>query len=275
MVEVIIRRSTENVGEELVDVFVNSFLDEKVDIKRLAIFKRRIDKLSACGLTRYYAATLDDRVIGLGAETRHNGASYIGYIGVVTEHRRKGVATKMFGTILKEASSHNPTVELFSNPGIEDIYRGFGFKDEFQTSIYEISQKKNKTTSTIDDLGKNVPDWVLSLDQQAIGFDRTKLINYLLSFPEAKLLAYEQSGFMICDNININLLIGKSPEVIYILLDNFLTDKPAHLTMPDSQELLLKDYFPNKKKSALKMTYGKPLISKLPYIWCYSGYATG
>ncbi|MHA1210994.1 MAG: hypothetical protein ACTSSH_00905 [Candidatus Heimdallarchaeota archaeon] len=90
-----------------------------------------------------------------------------------------------------------------------------------------------------------------------------------------KLLTYDQSGFMICEETNIHLLISKSSEVSYILLDNFLTDKPAHLTKPDSRELLLRDYFPNKKKLALKMTFGKPLISKLPYIWCYSSYATG
>ena len=143
MAELNIRLANENDSKDLALVFIDSFgitaeNNEKLIENTTNSLKYRINKK----VSDFYIALQDGKAVGLGAETRFLGSSYIGYVGVLRSVWKQGIGTKLFQFILNEAEKYNPTIELFANPGADSVYRKLGFKDQFLTYKVELTCSK-------------------------------------------------------------------------------------------------------------------------------------
>ncbi|NHJ05740.1 MAG: N-acetyltransferase [Candidatus Heimdallarchaeota archaeon] len=271
---VLVRPALKEEYEKIAEVFITSFnikTSEQADIEKII---RRIKIIIEEGLTSFSIAEENGEIIGIGGETRYIGSSYIGYIGVIPSRRRLGIGSMIFERILVEASKSNPTVELFANPGVDSIYRKFGFIDEFHTHIFELSNMNIKDKENITILDNTMPQWVYELDRKAIGFDRSKLLNYLTKWKGCSIATFENKGFAIFDKDNIGPLIATKKEIAISLLNTILRTGTKKIVAPERIIADLQIYSPKKIQSCLKMIYGNQIKSEHNWIWGYSAYAT-
>ncbi|HUU77143.1 MAG TPA: GNAT family N-acetyltransferase [candidate division Zixibacteria bacterium] len=271
---VLVRPALNEEYEKIAKVFILSFNIKTTDQADLEKIIQRIKIIIDEGLTSFSIAEENGEIIGIGGETRYIGSSYIGYIGVIPSRRRLGIGSMIFERILVEASKSNPTVELFANPGVDSIYRRFGFIDEFHTHIFELSSKNNNEEKNVTILDNTVPQWLYELDRKAMGFDRSKLLNYLIKWKGCSIASFENKGFAIFDKDNVGPLIATKKEIAFSLLNMILLSGPKKFVAPERIIADLQIYSPKKIQSCLKMIYGNQIKSEYNWIWGYGAYAT-
>ncbi|NPE09430.1 MAG: GNAT family N-acetyltransferase, partial [Asgard group archaeon] len=164
MLDIIIRPGILKDYKEIAGIFMASFIKEPIEPEKQELIKLRFKKIIQKKFTSYYLAIENKEIIGLGGETCFGGVSYIGYIGVLPTHRRRGIGTFIFERILDEAAKNNPSIDLFSNLGIENLYRKYGFEDEFYTHILELQKFDTEIQLRVDTLESKIPSWIYELD---------------------------------------------------------------------------------------------------------------
>jgi len=275
MSELQIRLADEKDSEDLARVFIDSFGISAEDNERLLVkttnqLKHRVN----AKLSDFYIAFQNEQAVGLGAETTFLGSSYIGYIGVLRSIWRQGIGTKIFQFILEKAEKHNPTVELFANPGADKIYRNLGFKDQFLTYISELTGSKSIIIEKVQEEEK-FPQWILDLDKLVMGHDRSNYLQYLLDEPDTTLLSFEEKGYCLTTNRKIGPLIATDPNTAYNLINYSLATGEKSMLIPDYQIPLLGIFSPVEKQRCVKMIKGTPLENNANLIWGYNSFASG
>ena len=96
MTEVTIRPGILKDYKKIAEVFVASFIKNPIKPVRQEIINSRFKKIFQKKITSYYVAIENKEIIGIGGETRYGGVSYIGYIGVLPTHRRRGIGSLIF-----------------------------------------------------------------------------------------------------------------------------------------------------------------------------------
>ncbi len=102
----------------------------------LAAAAQNIERYTAWGLGRYYAAELDGRLLGTAGAVLHDGASFVGAMAVAPEHRSKGLGRALLERVLDEVSA-SPTALLEATPLGFPLYRKLGFIAEHETLVLE------------------------------------------------------------------------------------------------------------------------------------------
>ncbi len=274
MTEVTIRPGILKDYKKIAEVFVASFMKEPIKPEKQEIINSRFKKIFQKKITSYYVAVENKEIIGIGGETCFGGVSHIGYIGVLPTHRRRGIGSLIFQRILEAASLNNPTIDLFSNLGIENLYQQFGFEDEFYTHILELQKFDTEIELKVDTLESKIPSWIYELDKEAMGFDRSKLLDYLTEEPNTSVVSFEKNGYAICSNGRIGPMIAKNKQAAKQIFDYLLASGPKRVITPENYLPFFRQYHPKKIQSALKMTFGKPLESIPSWIWSYSSFAS-
>ena len=273
MSKLIVRLALDNEYKKIAEVFMASFFKEPVEPEKQELIISRIKKNIERKMPVYYVAVADDEIVGIGGETCYKGVSFIGYIGVLPKYRRRGIGNSIFERILDEAIKNNPTVELFSNLGIENLYRKFGFEDEYYTHIFELKQFDTEIQLNVETLESKIPSWIYELDKKAVGFDRSKLIDYLMEEQDTKVITFKRNGYAICSGNQIGPMIAKNQEAAKQIFDYLLSDGSKRVVSPERFKMFFEQYKPNKIQTTLKMTFGEPIESIPDWIWSYSSFA--
>lgn len=141
----------------------------------------------------------------IGTTTAMNYSNNLAWIGMVLvdkEFRGQGVSRSLLKAVLKKLSSFK-SVKLDATPAGQNVYKKFGFRDEF-----EVLRMTNLAVADlqVETEGKILPEYICSddvknisdFDQNIFGVNRSSLITYLLS-------EYPQKVWMIKKN---NLITG-------------------------------------------------------------------
>jgi len=121
----------ESLREFLPDSFVNPNIDMLRRSETIENFKRFLENKEVIILI-----VLDnDKIIGLATGiVREDGVGHLGFLGVRTEYRRKGVGSNLLQEYLKEAKKRNAhKVWLFTAPSLQSaikLYIKTGFVPE-------------------------------------------------------------------------------------------------------------------------------------------------
>lgn len=274
MSKVIIRPGLEEEYKKIAEVFVASFIEKQIKPERQEAISLGFKKIIQKKITSYYVAVENKEIIGIGGETCYQGASYIGYIGVIPSHRRRGIGSLILGRILEEASKNNPTIDLFSNLGIENLYRKYGFEDEFYTHILELQKFKTEIELKVDTFESKIPSWIYELDKEAMGFDRSKLLDHLVEKQKTSIVSSERNGYAICSSGRIGPMIAKNQQAAKQIFDYLLSSGTKRVITPDRFKHFFTQYHPRKIQSTLKMTIGEPITNIPSWIWGYSSFAS-
>lgn len=274
MSEIIIRPGLKEEYKKIAEVFVASFIEKPIKPERQESISLGFRKIIQKKITSYYVAVENKEIIGIGGETCYEGVSYIGYIGVLPIHRRRGIGSLILGRILEEASKNNPTIDLFSNLGIENLYRKFGFEDEFYTHILELPKFNTEIQLKVDTFESKIPAWIYELDKEAMGFDRSKLLDHLVEKQKTSIVSFERNGYAICSSGRIGPMIAKNQQAAKQIFDYLLSSGTKRVITPDNFKPFFTQYHPKKIQSTLKMTIGEPIKSIPSWIWSYSSFAS-
>ena len=136
----------------------------------------------------------------IGTTTAMNYSNKLAWIGMVLvdkEFRGQGVSASLLTDVLKKLSSFN-SVKLDATPAGQNVYKKFGFREEFEIvrmtnlSIANIAvQIDEKIFSEYIEL-KYLHE-IIDFDENIFGVNRSSLIKYLLS-------EYPQKAWMIKRN---------------------------------------------------------------------------
>lgn len=279
MPEITIEIGKKSEFRKLVDVFYYSFRGEMPTPELVASLTKRFEQLTENNLVTYYAVKSASTIIGLGAITNYIGSSFIGYMGIIPTKRKQGIGSILFERLVKDASSINPTLELFANLGADRIYRKYGFKDQFRAFIVELSKSEGIESNVDFKESQTIPQWVYQFDKEAMGYDRSEFLNYLLRKEDSSIIYFEEKG-QNCYAIKTGKLIGpmiaQTDEIALQLFDKLSSLKAIELVLPEKVMTKLEEkYEVTKKHECIKMIYGEPIKNQSDWIWSYNSFAHG
>ncbi|NHJ46634.1 MAG: GNAT family N-acetyltransferase [Asgard group archaeon] len=274
MTDLTIRKANKSEYTKVTDVFLKSFIPDGVDQSRRERIIQHIKSVMELNLTEFTFLELDEETVGLGGETRFIGSAFIGYIGVIPKYRKKGYGSKVFDVVLKEAKKYNKTIELFSNPGADSIYRRFGFREEYLTNIYSLTSSSNDLPTDEIEVFDTIPKWIFNLDREALKFDRSKLLAFLQSQLKAEVVGIGTDGFAFCRDSNIGPVIAKNATSFQKLIKYLASKEEMRIVLPEFKEKTLEMFSPTKIQTCIKMYFGEKLKQKLDWIYGFNAFAT-
>ena len=148
-------------------------------------------------------AEYSNAIIGtITAMNYSNKLAWIGMVLVDKEFRGQGVSASLLTAVLKKLSSFR-SVKLDATPAGQNIYKKFGFMDEFEIlrmtnlAIADVTVEMDKNILP-EPVSSNDVKNISDFDQHIFGVNRSSLIKYLLS-------EYPQKAWMFKRN---NLITG-------------------------------------------------------------------
>jgi len=222
------------------------------------------------------------KIIGVGGVFIFAKVSSFGYMAVLQEYRGKGIGTEIFRNLLEIANELNcETMILYASKLGEPIYKKFGFKRRFYGEMYQlpiqpqelgIADKEIKILTT-------VPDWVLALDKEAMGFDRTNYLNLRIKL-DGKILTIENEGYGLLANKRLGPLIAMNSNVASQIINRSIALGADHMILANHQ------YFPKKifelfnlneleNRASVKMISGKEIKLNLDLLYAIGTFAKG
>ena len=150
-----------------------------------------------------------DKIIGTTTAMNYSGnAAWIGMVLVDKEFRGQGVSTSLLTEVLKKLTSFK-SVKLDATPAGRNVYKKFGFRDEFEIvrmtnlSMENISVKNDEKIFPEHIELKHLNE-IIDFDKNIFGVKRSSLIKYLLS-------QYPQKAWMIKrNNLIAGIVLGRS-----------------------------------------------------------------
>ena len=236
-------------------------------------------------LAKFYIALKNNKIIGIGGLFLIQNVASIGYMGVLPGYRNQGVGAGIFQKLKQTAIDVGcKTINLYASKLGEPIYRKSGFQEEFFANMYlmpKISPKIPLMNKNLKVVSK-IPDWLLDLDREAVGFDRTDYLKARVSLG-AKLIVIENEGYGLISNIFTSIRLGpviasnKEGAIDIIGEGISLGAKsiiiPKHLAFQN--EIITLIGLTEQGKPNLKMVYGEKIKRKINYLYAVGTYAKG
>ncbi len=107
-----------------------------------------------------------------------------------------------------------------------------------------------------------------------MGFNRSKLLDYLIEREGWDMTFIKNKGYAISDGSRIGPLIANDKETAFSLINQYLSSGPKTITVPEYLESELKQYSPEKRHTCIKMIYGINLTRNHSLVWSYCRFAT-
>ncbi|MFX1316675.1 MAG: GNAT family N-acetyltransferase [Promethearchaeota archaeon] len=237
-------------------------------------------------IAKFLIAVKEDKIFGIGGLFLFQQVGSIGYMGVLSEYRGLGIGTEIFKKLMKIALDlEYKTIMLYASKLGEKIYKKHGFQGSYYATTYLLPEKvprlriKNKNVKIISKL----PDWLLKLDEETIGFDRSKYLKAKLVLG-AKILTVENEGFAliskVLSKVRLGPLIANNLDAALQLIKKSIPLGANNLIVPQhpffKNEILTLMQLTKKDGSTdLKMTYGEEMSRKLNYLYAIGSYAKG
>ena len=236
-------------------------------------------------IAKFLIAIIDRKIIGVGGLFLFQKVASIGYMGVLHGYRHQGVGTEIFQKLKQAAIDAGcKTVNLYASKLGEPIYRKSGFQGEFSANMYLIPSfsprmpLKNKNLKVVS----KIPDWLLDLDREAVGFDRTDYLKARVSLG-AKLIVIENEGYGLISNIFNNIRLGpviaSNIEVAIDIIGEGISLGAKSIIIPKhlafQNEIITLIGLTEQGKPNLKMVYGEKIKRKINYLYAVGTYAKG
>ena len=162
-------------------------------------------------------AKIDNKAIGTTTAINYsNEVAWIGMVLVDKEYRGLGISKLLLENILKKLESCK-SIKLDATPAGQQVYKKFGFKDEYIITRMTNSSRKSLLINEIENIipepiqSKNINE-ITALDEFVFGANRMQLIEYLIKeYPhKAWLLKHENkiTGFVLGRDGNIYHHVG-------------------------------------------------------------------
>jgi len=147
---------------------------------------------------RGWGITLGDGTLAASTVVLPYGGKFawVSMVLVLPEQRRKGYATQLLKTALRENTRMGLTSILDATPAGHDVYLQEGFQDRWGFKRYALSAPKAGFMPVADVRPLQPKDWapLLALDAAAFGASRERLLRNLASRLPAAALVVEREG---------------------------------------------------------------------------------
>jgi GNAT superfamily N-acetyltransferase len=222
------------------------------------------------------------KLFGIGGVFFFEKVSSFGYMGILPNHRGKGVGTEIFRNLMKIADERNcETMFLYASKLGKPIYEKFGFQDRFYGKMFQlpIQYTDKKTQYRQVKIKPKISEWVFNLDEKTMGFNRRRYLQLKVKLG-AKILAVENEGYGLLVDSRLGPLVANNLETALKILQKGIALGANHSI------LACHNYFPKTIISAMnltkkedganiKMLYGKELSENLEFLYSIGTYAKG
>ena len=231
---------------------------------------------------KFLISEVKGKIIGIGGIFLFKEVCSFGYMGVLPEYRGKGVGTEIFNKLFEIGKDLKyQTMILYASKLGEPIYKKFGFCGAFFGTIYSLPVHipELKVVTKEAKVLNILPDWLLTLDKKAMGFDRSKYLQVRTNLG-AKILVIENKGYGLLSNMRIGPLIATNLDAVLQIIKKSIALGANHLIIAEHQQLPNKIFkliklTKNKIKPSLKMSYGKTISENLDLVYAIGTYAKG
>jgi ribosomal protein S18 acetylase RimI-like enzyme len=191
-----------------------------------------------------FIAEVDGERVGLATTTRFAATGWIGNLIVMPGHRRSGLGSRVFGHCLDGLrASGAATVRLEADPPGVNIYRRFGFVDEFTSLRFRVRATGVTAPPRVVPLGAAALPEIARCDLPAFGDDRGRLLGLLVERAEA---AFEVPGgdglagyalvITTLGGVHVGPLVADEPQVAAGLLAACLASAAGRIVTIDVPE---------------------------------------
>ncbi|MFX1259115.1 MAG: GNAT family N-acetyltransferase, partial [Promethearchaeota archaeon] len=226
------------------------------------------------------------KIFGIGGLFLFKQVSSIGYMGVLPKYRAKGVGTEIFKQLMDIAINLGyKTIMLYASKLGEPIYRKFGFYGSYSAKTYNLPKKLPKLLIPNKDvkLIKSLPEWLLNLDRETIGFDRSDYLRARMDLG-VKAIVIENEGYAFLSksisNIRLGPLIATNFDAALKIVKRGLRLGANNILVPNHPFLKYKfstliKLTEQEDTTNLKMIHGQEVSGKMNYLYAIGSYAKG
>ena len=236
-------------------------------------------------LAKFLIALKNNKIIGIGGLFLFQDVASIGYMGVLPDYRNQGVGAAIFQNLKQAAIDAGcKTINLYASKLGELIYRKSGFQGQYSANMYlmpKISPKIALKKKNLKIISK-IPIWLLDLDREAVGFDRSDYLKARVSLG-AKLIVIENEGYglisKILSNKRLGPVIASNLEVAIDIIGEGISLGAKSIIIPKhpsfQNEIITLLGLAEQGKPNLKMVYGEKIKRKINYLYAIGTYAKG
>lgn len=237
-------------------------------------------------IAKFLIAEKGDKIIGVGGLFLFQQVASVGYMGVLEDYRGQGIGTSIFKKLMDITLSLGiKSVMLYASKFGEPIYKKYGFRGKFSASMHHLVKVKPENQELIENVKimNSIPDWVLNLDKETMGFNRTIYLKARIALG-AKLLVVENEGYALLSNVlskvRLGPLLAKDLSTALQIIKKGINLGADNLIIPNHPSLrdkisTITDLTEEKGKPNRKMVYGEDILGKLDYLYAIGTYAKG
>ncbi|MGB5910760.1 MAG: GNAT family N-acetyltransferase [Promethearchaeia archaeon] len=283
MVEYNIRELRDTEIYKSVGVLYSSFdrtLNKRINEEKEKVWRALIKNNNG----KFLISEEKGKIFGIGGMFIFEEVCTFGCMGVLPKYRGKGVGTKIFGKLVKLSKDLGcTTMILYASKLGEPIYKKFGFQSSYYGTMYQLTVNlpEIEITNKKFKILRGFPDWLLSLDKEAIGFDRSKYL-YVKQNLGSKIVAIEGEAYGLLSQISSKIRLG---PLISTNLDGAVQIIKKSIELGANQIIITRHQsMPNKifeliklieveSGTSLKMIYGKKISENLDLLFAIGTFA--
>ncbi|MFX1575430.1 MAG: GNAT family N-acetyltransferase [Promethearchaeota archaeon] len=259
--------------------FGRTFYDQLEEEKKVWLY------LINENIARFLIALIDDRIIGAGGLFLYHDVASIGYMGVLPDYRSRGVGSALFKNLIQLSLNLDiKTIILYASKLGEPIYKKYGFQGSYYADMYFLPNQFPNINMKEKDLREinYLPDWVINLDSEAMGFNRAQYLKARLALG-GKILVIENEGYAlvskILSQIRLGPLIANNLDAAILLIKKSILLGAENLIIPihpNFQKKLFSILQLSKRgEPNLKMFFGQELSDRLEFLYAIGTYGKG
>jgi N-acetylglutamate synthase-like GNAT family acetyltransferase len=206
-------------------------------------------------------------VIGTGCYISYSHLSWIGNVGIKKSFQRKGYGRKLMVDLL--GLIRTESIRLDATEAGYGLYKRLGFSDGYKTIAFDISDVKGVNDDRVK-ITNRLEDWMLELDKEAFGDDRSKLLLNI----KGKVI-YTQGGYGVIYSNILGPLIAENDEVAERLIRSGVRLGVSGVITTEDKEYFIRKLGGKKVGECVRMTKGKEVKENRRLIYGIFRYAFG
>lgn len=127
-----------------------------------------------------FLATIHEQPAGMITATRYVESAWIGNLIVPPEFRKGSIGSQLMNHVIQGLEKQGAvTLRLEADPLGINIYRRFGFIDEFDSPRFRITDYNFTSPSSVETLAEHDLADIVELDRRSFGDERSRILNLL------------------------------------------------------------------------------------------------
>ena len=229
-------------------------------------------------IASFLIAECESELFGIGALFNFGEVSTIGYMGVLSNYRSRGLGTQIFTELFQKSLKKNTkSIVLYASKLGRPIYEKFGFLTSFHAQKFTLPRPVgDELNSTEFEILDSIPSWISKLDQEAMGFDRQEYLNILIKHG-SRILSFKKKGFALISKARVGPVIAESSELALKFIQKSGQMGGNNLIIPKHDyfsEQIVKNLGLRKiEDSNVQMIYGQEINQDLKKLFVIGTYA--